>query len=43
MLEAIELKDSIAREVLALEFVEGPTREQSRLNEANVGFALDKA
>ncbi|HTV24446.1 MAG TPA: DUF5915 domain-containing protein, partial [Polyangiaceae bacterium] len=34
---------SISHEVLAVEFVEGPTREQSRLNEHDVGFALDKA
>jgi isoleucyl-tRNA synthetase len=34
---------AIAHEVLAVLFVEGPTREQSRLNEIDVGFALDKA
>jgi isoleucyl-tRNA synthetase len=34
---------SIAHEILAVHFVEGPTREQSRLGEHDVGFALDKA
>jgi isoleucyl-tRNA synthetase len=34
---------AIAREVLAVDFVEGPTREQSRLNEHDIGYALDKA
>jgi isoleucyl-tRNA synthetase len=34
---------SIAHEILAVDFVEGPTREQSRLGEHDVGFALDKA
>jgi isoleucyl-tRNA synthetase len=38
-----EHADAIAREVLAVQFGEGPTREQSRLNEVDVGFALDKA
>jgi isoleucyl-tRNA synthetase len=38
-----EHAESIAHEVLAVQFVEGPTREQSRLNEHDVGFALDKA
>jgi isoleucyl-tRNA synthetase len=38
-----EHADAIAREVLAVQFGEGPTREQSRLNEVEVGFALDKA
>ena len=38
-----EHADAIAREVLAVQFVEGPTREQSRLNEVDIGFALDKA
>jgi isoleucyl-tRNA synthetase len=38
-----EHADAIAHEVLAVQFVEGPTREQSRLNEHDVGFALDKA
>ncbi len=33
---------AIAHEVLAVQFAEGPTREQSRLNEHDVGFALDK-
>jgi isoleucyl-tRNA synthetase len=34
---------AIAREVLAVQFAEGAAREQSRLNEHEVGFALDKA
>jgi isoleucyl-tRNA synthetase len=38
-----EHADAIAREVLAVQFAEGPAREQSRLNEVEVGFALDKA
>jgi len=38
-----EHADAIAHEVLAVQFVEGPTREQSRLNEHDVGFAVDKA
>jgi isoleucyl-tRNA synthetase len=33
----------IAHEVLAVQFVEGPTRDQGRLNEVDVGFSLDKA
>ena len=33
---------AIAREVLAVDFGEGPAREQSRLDEHEVGFALDK-
>jgi isoleucyl-tRNA synthetase len=38
-----EHADAIAHEILAIQFGEGPTREQSRLNEHDVGFALDKA
>jgi isoleucyl-tRNA synthetase len=38
-----EHADAIAREVLAVQFGEGPTREQGRLNEHDVGYALDKA
>jgi isoleucyl-tRNA synthetase len=34
---------AIAHEVLAVQFAEGPTREQSRLVDHEVGFALDKA
>jgi isoleucyl-tRNA synthetase len=34
---------AIAHEVLAVQFAEGPTREQSRLVDHDVGFALDKA
>jgi isoleucyl-tRNA synthetase len=37
-----EHADAIAREVLAVQFAEGPTRDSSRLNEHDVGFALDK-
>jgi isoleucyl-tRNA synthetase len=37
-----EHADAIAREVLAVHFAEGPTRDSSRLNEHDVGFALDK-
>jgi isoleucyl-tRNA synthetase len=38
-----EHADAIAREVLAVAFGEGTTREMSRLNEQDVGFAIDKA
>jgi isoleucyl-tRNA synthetase len=38
-----EHADAIAREVLAVAFAEGATRETSRLNEQDVGFAIDKA
>jgi isoleucyl-tRNA synthetase len=38
-----EHSEAIAREVLAVQFGEGPTRETSHLNEHDVGYALDKA
>jgi isoleucyl-tRNA synthetase len=38
-----EHSEAIAREILAVELSEGSTREQCRLNEQDVGFALDKA
>jgi isoleucyl-tRNA synthetase len=38
-----EHAETIAHEVLAVQFDEGLTREQSRLNDHDVGFALDKA
>jgi len=39
----IEHAATIAHEVLATHFAEGPTREQGRLIEHDVGYALDKA
>jgi isoleucyl-tRNA synthetase len=38
-----EHSEAIAREVLAVQFGEGPTRETSHSSEHDVGYALDKA
>jgi isoleucyl-tRNA synthetase len=38
-----EHSSTIAREVLAVQIAPGPTRDQARLNEQDVGFSIDKA
>jgi isoleucyl-tRNA synthetase len=38
-----EHSSAIAREILAVQFAPGPTRDLARLNEHDVGFSLDKA